>query len=432
MIDLSTVRSMAELAAALQWLRRQRKLTYRQMERKAEKHSEVLSTSTLTDMLKNHRITHDKMLIFLTVCDVVGSEQLPWVDAYVAANGGTVSTKRQSRDFFRHLISHHTALFAGRDAEAARILNFVARQRRGYVFVEALSGYGKTSLLAHLIDGHPEFSYHFISQAYRRSGSGFDPTRPEHVMESLCEQLNPGHLAGRSLPELEQEFMHLLAKPPAHPTVVVLDAIDELEPPDQLRALLPARATLPPGLVIVLSARTQGDRCHLTTVGLSIKEMDLHLTLSGLDQSALVDLLDSAGGAASQLARDDDFVKELHVVSQGDPFYLRFLVEDVARGVLTRDSVSQTPTGLEAYLDLQLDMLRRSAHRPQHVSILGFLLEAEVLSRVDLMNLVPELTWMDFDSVVAEIHRFLLVHDNEYTFCHARFRDYFKGKNSAR
>lgn len=115
-------------------------------------------------------------------------------------------------------------------------------------------------------------------------------------------------------------------------------------------------------------------------------------------------------------------------MSQGDPFYLRFLVEDVASGTLTAANIDQVPSGLEGYLDLQFRMLRHAGHRPEHVEIFVYLLEAGALSRADLVSLVPSLNAFNFDDVLEEIRRFLLVHDGHYRLCHDRFREYFRAK----
>ncbi len=92
-----------------------------------------------------------------------------WEQAVEAGRQGAPE-EPGARDFFRDLIEQHTRLFAGRQAESARIMKFIRDRASGYVFVEALSGYGKTSLLADLVRQNPEFRYHFISQAYRRRG----------------------------------------------------------------------------------------------------------------------------------------------------------------------------------------------------------------------------------------------------------------------
>jgi hypothetical protein len=156
----------------------------------------------------------------------------------------------------------------------------------------------------------------------------------------------------------------------------------------------------------------------------------LFLTLSGLDEPTVAQLLARAGGAGVVAAGRTDFVARLHAVSAGDPFYLRFLVEDVARGQLTVDNIDQTPTGLSLYLDQQLSQLNRSAYRPQHREILGFVLEAHgALARTDLLHLVPLLDGLNFDEVLRDIHRFLLVHKDQYTFCHSRFKEYFAARS---
>jgi hypothetical protein len=217
-----------------------------------------------------------------------------------------------------------------------------------------------------------------------------------------------------------------MSKPYPAKTVVVLDGIDELGPGDKLVGLMQKR--LPPGLVIILSARTRGDGSYLPDAGLSAGDIGLRLTLPGMDTPAIVRLLQQAGDKAAPLAHDQCFVGRLHAVSEGDPFYLRFLVEDVANARLTADTIGQVPSGLEGYLDVQFKMFTRSVHRPEHVRIFSLLLEADALSRADLIWLVLGLDAFNFDHVMDEIHRFLLVYDGHYRFCHDRFRAYFRAK----
>ena len=302
----------------------------------------------------------------------------------VAASPPASSPEPGLRLFFDHLIQSHTKLFAGRGKELKDIQDFIRERGSGYVFVEGLSGYGKTSLLAELVRGQPSFAYHFISQGYKSIGSDFDPTQLEALLANLCEQIGGTPTQIGDVRALRVQFMRLLSNPPSSaPVVIVIDGIDEVDRhPNYLLGLLPRR--LSAGIVVVLSARAQGDRCYLSEIGLDRNDIDLPLSLSGLDEPTITQLLVRAGGAGIEAAGRTDFVSRLHAVSAGDPFYLRFLVEDVACGKLTVENIDQAPTGLSLYLDQQLSQLNRSAYRPQHREILGFVLEAQGCCHVSI------------------------------------------------
>jgi len=276
-----------------------------------------------------------------------------------------------------------------------------------------------------LVRHDPGFAYHFISQGYKSSGSSFDPTREEALLLSLCEQLDEESTTAGDPFALRMRFQGLLGRAVDPPAVVVLDAVDEIDRhPSYLRGLFPP--ALPPGRIVILSARKQGDRYYLSEIGLAQADIGLHLELSGLDEEAIKQLLVLGGGVGKRLAARGTFVTKLHEVSRGDPFYLRFLVEDVARGQLTPRNIDMMPSGLPEYFDRQLSQLNRSAFRSQHRDILLLILRAKgPLSRASLIRMVPGLDGLNFDDILRDIHRFLLVHDDRYTFCHPRFKDYF-------
>jgi len=144
------------------------------------------------------------------------------------------------RLYFDHLIDYHTALFAGREGEQRQILDFVHGHTAGYVFIQGLSGYGKTSLLAKLVRDHPHFAYHFISQAYKTIGSRFDPTELDSLLANLCEQLEPDTPLPTDSHGLRLRFQRFLQSPHHEPAVLVLDGIDEVDRhPNYLFGLLP-------------------------------------------------------------------------------------------------------------------------------------------------------------------------------------------------
>lgn len=376
---------------------------------------------------------HDTVAVAVALARLAGCPNIEWVAEQVRqlwVDGATVDPverpghRESQRTFFDHLLQSHTKLFAGRVAELAAIKDFLNTEGSGYVFVEGLSGYGKTSLLARFVQDQPEIAYHFISQQYKGTDSGFDPTLARPLYANLCEQLDPDHIPTGDTDTLRARLRQALWSPTDRPVTIVIDAIDEIDRhPNFLYGLLPV--TLPAGITVVLSARSQGDRCYLGEVGLSPRDVGRHLSLGGLGPDVVAELLDQVGPRGRHLAQRPGFAERLHQVSDGDPFYLRFLIEDVELGTLNEANIGNTPSGLDDYLARQFEYLDRSTRLDQQRDILGFIRDARTaLTRRDLIHLVPGLSQANFAGVIRDIHRFLLVHDGRYSFCHNRFKEY--------
>lgn len=334
------------------------------------------------------------------------------------------------RENFDHLIVTHTQFFAGREDIISSIHKYIDENRSGYIFIEGLSGYGKTSLLAKIVQDHPEFAYHFISQVYRTYGSDFHPTELEWLMLNLCEQLE--HDDGEQIvsPKTLKARFHLLLRTPSpnKAKIIIIDGVDEIDRhPNYLYGLLPTH--LPPGVFILFSARKLGGRNYLTEIGLTSRNIQLHIDLPGLDANAIQQLLGKGGGLATQYFNNEAFIQGLYSVSEGDPFYLRFLIEDVAEGTLRPDNLTSIPSGLAEYLDMQLSVLDRSAYLPQQRDILGLVIKGfGPLSKYELITMVDGLDGMNFDNVIRDIRRFLLGYNDMFSLCHRRFKEYFLQK----
>ena len=376
-------------------------------------------------------------LRYLTYIDfTVGNLDAAWQQLLGSLNAPQTLSRFPSsppvferRLYFDHLIETHTRLFAGREDCIETILTFLKTNPCGYIFVESLSGYGKTSLLAKLVQENPHFAYHFISQAYKTHGSDFDPTEMDSLLINLCEQLQAETSDITTQLSPRARFHSLLRSSPENGSrVIVVDAVDEINRhPNYLLGIFPER--LPPGVFIILSARKLGDRDYLSEIGLKSATIDKAIDLPGLDRPAIAHLLRLAGGKAPPVAASEEFVGKLYQISNGDPFYLRFLIEDIAYGAITHNNIDRVPTGLIEYLDTQLSILDRGAHLPQQRDILGIILEAySPVSRADLIGMVAGLNGINFQMVIKDIQRFLLVYEDMYTFCHNRFKEYFQSR----
>jgi energy-coupling factor transporter ATP-binding protein EcfA2 len=275
------------------------------------------------------------------------------------------------------LMNRHE-IFGGRQKLLSELTTSVEQRPGGYVFVTGPSGYGKTALLVHLVRSlqqrGEEPVYHFISQ---RDAMLSDA---DLCFRSLCQQLIARHGLGGDLPSstADVRFLYpvLLGIPPAQGsrTIVVLDGLDEASQwsdgpgPDMYPVSLPS------GVHVVFSAREVADHDWLGELGLGGRA-DVR-RLGTLDVDGVRDVLYASKAKPLQTAiQDGAFVKAVHEVSGGDPFYLHFLAEDLAKSAdVTETVVRQQPRGLNAYLDRWwIDVAQKAAVQPAVENVLGYL-----------------------------------------------------------
>ena len=332
----------------------------------------------------------------------------------------------EAKNRFIPLINRHIELFAGRERELEQIEEFLTTRAKGYIFITAPSGYGKTALLANLVNRQKDrYCYHFLSQ--------LDKTEEETLLlRNLGAQICRYYGIGGELPRepeklraLYSSLLDMAVAQPGKPLIVVLDGVDEAAYISDLH--IPRK--LPEGTFIIFSARQTG-RAYLEELGLPADQV-CAIELTGLDAPGIRGLLQCAGDRAAAFASDEQRVGALLAISGGDPFYLHFLGQDIKSGAVTSDNVAQMPTRLNEYLDRQFEQLRRSltpAAAAAQKDLLGFLLVAkDKLTQADVMALTQIDEW-DFDDVVNPLRRFLIQTETAYTLCHPRFADYFRAK----
>jgi hypothetical protein len=332
------------------------------------------------------------------------------------------------RDSLQRLLHSHT-LFGGRDAELKHLNAFVNERAKGYEFVTALSGYGKTALLANWVKmlerNGQRVCYHFFSRVYGKTAE------EDFSLRNLCQQLTAYHDLRGGLPDntsdLRALYPSLLAipTPPDQKLVVVLDGLDEAQ--DWLGPeLFPT--PLPDGVFVVFSARKVADRNWLASLGLPQSNVDI-LELSTLGVTEITNLLRAAGDEASRWAEEDEFVSTMHKKSGGDPFYVHYLVTDIQdRVIKSLVDLANQPSGLKGYLDQWWREVSRAASETAVRDLIGYLLVAYGrLTRDDLTNISQEdaLSGAVFERTIERVQRYVVGDEKDgYTFCHSRFRDY--------
>jgi hypothetical protein len=326
------------------------------------------------------------------------------------------------------------ARFGGRGKQQEALDRFIRGDRWRYALVKGISGYGKTALLAHLVTalqraGVP-VAYHFISRAD-------DLASEVSALRSLCAQLAvyapfSDEPLSSDVHELRARLPQLLEIVSSEPRriVVVLDGLDEAEHRPGAGGW-PRADLFPVGIAanvrFVLSARTTR-RDWLTDLGLRGRCCEIpDLETMGLDEVAAV-MRAADVPALVERSRDMAWTRALHDVTAGDPFYVRFLVDDLCENpTLTVEQLRRRPRGLDAYLDgWWLELV--SAGRGTLVGdALGYLLAAHgPLTREDLLEVGAgsTLTAYTVDDALTGLGRYLIGSDGGISLCHPRFVEY--------
>jgi len=324
------------------------------------------------------------------------------------------------------------APFGGRDAELGRIDELVNTRSKGYIFVTAPSGFGKTALLANFTvrveeQLDPICVYHFLSQ---RDGTADEYT----CLYNLCEQLMIYHREKRRLPEqtarLREVYLGLLQRGPVWEggrLIIVLDGLDEALDWEFGRGLFPIE--LPPGVFVLFSARRIADRDWLEELELPSDQVEV-IELKRLTRGEIAQALHSVGAPAAIFAQVPEILTEVERVVEGDPIYLRELIKDIQDGIITQENIAQQPRGLKRYFHRWWQGVATKAGEQAVENLLAYLaIIRGPIPRRDLVAIDPNdaLDELTLDRVPSQVWRFVEGdEENGYSLSHPRFQEYVK------
>jgi len=331
------------------------------------------------------------------------------------------------------LLARHQAHFGGRDG-ALRSLHQFLHAPGGYLPVLAPAGFGKSALLARWIQelqaAGKQVCYTFINRAEGTADLQF-------TMQNLCEQMAGAHRLVGTLPALDRSLQALypgllqLPPDPGLELIVVLDGLDEALGWTPRSDLFPPG--LPHGVHVVFSARQVPGVDWVEALG-PAGRAEAPLELGAMVLEDVKSLLERAGGKASRLAARPGFAAAVVAASNGDPFYLHFLVEDIAAGAITARNIKHQPHGLEAYLTEWWRQLKAEVANLEEVTdLLGVLCVAKGrLLRQELQQISPSLgrgLLLD-KGLTGKLSRYLTGDEQAgYAIAHPRFGEYLTGGN---
>jgi hypothetical protein len=350
------------------------------------------------------------------------------------------------REGFAGLIADRTRLFAGREPAIERIDAFLQQPRAGCLLITAPPGFGKTALMASLIQSNPNaFVYHFFAPSHHPDSlmQGFFARNLVEQMSEWYGSVDPPPPES-NLSELRALYSEYLHRPSARRRVIILDALDEVTAWDLAPYL---SHPLDNGLKLVLTVRdVQQDYFGLYRLPRSQTE---RFSLDGLSHADVQSVLDQAGGVAARVAADPHLVDLLMqaVAYPGashlgaDPFYVRIMAEDLATRPLDpseltgghlEDLLRAQPRGLAEYLDdWYNEVLRAVGEMTGRDFLLTLVVALGPIGRRDLERLHPSLSGgfptTPFDEILSRTRRLVFADTrDQFAFAHPRLHDHLR------
>lgn len=261
--------------------------------------------------------------------------------------------------------------FVGRRFVFQRIAEVLDEADRGYCFVLALPGVGKTALLSRLVKDEG-YVHHFN---IRTSGV----TSPSTFLRNVCAELIAAYQlphtelppdAGTDSTFLSKLLGEAVAAANGRKVVVAIDALDEADsPPPGVNPLwLPA--SIPQGCFIVVTSRSDHPDHPDRPPRMKVDVAQFTVPIGSLSKENLDDVRDyirpRADWPGIQAYRSrhhldaDGFVEHITAKSEGNFMYLHHVVPAIEKGEMTDRDLAAIPEGLDQYYEDHLELMRGS------------------------------------------------------------------------
>ncbi|GAP50464.1 AAA family ATPase [Streptomyces azureus] len=269
------------------------------------------------------------------------------------------------------------ARFTGRAWLVEQVDDALAHQDKGYVLILSEAGIGKTSLAAHLATnrGWPQ---HFTAldggrnPEIARKNLAAQLVRQWHLEDQLCR---PGELLPENAdrPDWLLKVLRAAAarrdrEAPSTPLVLVVDGLDEAEPPASASDTgvplgLPRPQHLPRGVHILATSRF-GTSLSALRGRTDVLEIQVDGAENRRDLLAYLTLRVGEPGTALREAvhargtPPDLFAAELAERCAGVWMYAQYVLDEIAQGTRSPDEVGRLPDGLAGYYEEQISRWR--------------------------------------------------------------------------
>lgn len=324
---------------------------------------------------------------------------------------------------------HYTQVFVGRELDITVLETFAASPDPGYLLIEAPAGFGKTALVANLVQRArlgewrqpvPALVYFFVRQEGGHNTPVFFLQRINTQLLDLLK-LNGG--VPPDLDSLSAQFSQLWAAAlqrasATHPLLLLIDGLDEIASGAMTIAkLLPS--TLRPYVHVIVSSRPNPEPLEQVASDHPFRTAQVR-ALNTFGEAELRELLTQFGATP---AVGDTLVSRVMQLTKGEPLFARFVCQEVAeQGEVRLSALEQRqPAGVEEYFNDQLNDLKQLATSKLTRQILGLLLVAlRALTDEEYADVLEEGLWTIGDAL-QPIRRFL-IGEERLELIHLQFR----------
>jgi len=320
---------------------------------------------------------------------------------------------------FQNLIDDRLKYASGRDVEIKMVTDFIKSDKSGILLIEGLSGFGKTTLIAKVKEfcekEKLKFSWHFFSQLhteFKKSSSYF-------FDNNIAEQI--AYLNNDDIKEIKNKSSYIIHyfTQPVKNLIILIDGLDE-EETSFLKTRLPLQFNN--GLKIIVSSRTLNDDSIINNAGIFRDKVYDSLILEAFTKKDINQLL-------KKLNLSVLLSEKVYEISKGDPFYIRFLLQDISEKKLSIDELEEYPPSIDDYFEEQFQKLSINFDITLTSKIASQIILSPIpIPKSELIEIIDNLNNLNFNKNFSPIKRFFLSTNEGYIVCHIRFKEFFKKK----
>ena len=343
---------------------------------------------------------------------------------------------------FQSLIQDKTEGFVGREYVFDAIQAFIQENKKGYFTIIGDPGMGKSAILAKYVQDTRCIA-HFNVQLQ-------GPNRTDQFLESVCKQLvaryqlsydplpsnatRDGDFLGQLLDEVAQRSN-------GQPVVIAVDALDEVDSGSYRDAnILYLPPHLPNGVYFIMTRRRGVEVPFTTYAPVQITSLlDYQIDSQRDVRLYIQNRVDDSEKLRQQINERQEtiivFTDKIVDKSENNFMYLRYVLQDIEKGLYKDLSLESFPQGLQGYYDFHWRRMGMTANPLPDAKIKIVYILGEVkqpVSRQQICDFSGEDTRI-LQTVLNEWEQFLheLLKDNQkfYSVYHASFRDFLHRKD---